>query len=98
VSAPDIRPGDFIRVFAGAGVRRCGFELQRTLRLEVIAVGEPPGRPDWRYVSGRICRADLTHGNQIQHTSLEITGPERSILDLTGQWQLLRRSPSSERS
>lgn len=91
MSAPDIKAGDFIRVFGGTGALRCGFELRRTLRLQVIAVGDPPGRPAWRYVSGRICRADLTHGNQIQHTSLEITGIERSILNLAGQWQLLRR-------
>lgn len=91
MGAPDIRPGDIIRVFAGTGARRGGVELQRTLRIQVIAVGDPPGRPDWRFVSGRICRADLTHGNQVQHTCVEVTGLGRSIFDLTGQWQLLRR-------
>lgn len=91
MSAPDIRPGDFIRVYADTGARRGGYDLRRTLRLEVIAVGDPPGRPEWRFVSGRICRADLTHGNQIQHTCVEVTGGERSILDLAGQWQLLHR-------
>lgn len=89
--APDIRPGDFIKVYAGTGVRRGSHELNRTLRLEVLAIADPPGRLDWRFVSGRICRKDLGYGGQIQHICLEITGGERSILALNGQWQLLKR-------
>ena len=92
MTAPDIRPGDFIKVYGGTGVLRGAHELQRTMVLQVIAVGDPPGRPGGRYVSGRICRRDLSLGQQPQHTALEVTSTERSILNLTGQWQLLRRS------
>jgi hypothetical protein len=91
VTAPDIRLGDFIRVYANTGARRRGRDLHRTMVLEVIALGDPPGRPDWRFVGGRICRTDMSHAQQLQHTCLELSGRERSILNLAGQWQLLRR-------
>lgn len=96
MSVPDIRPQDYIRVYAGTGVRRGDGELRRNLVLEVIAIGDPPGRDEWRYVSGRICRDDLRPASRLQHTAVAISGPERSILNLAGQWQLLRRSGNEE--
>jgi hypothetical protein len=89
--APDIRPGDFVRVYAGSGALRGDWYLLRSMVLEVLSVADPPGRPDWRYLSGRICRRDLSPAAQLQHTVLEVQGPERSILHLAGQWQLLHR-------
>ncbi len=94
MTAPDIRAGDFVRVFADSGALRRGTALRHSLILEVLAVADPPGRPDWRYVSGRICRRDLTHAERIQHTAVEVTGRERGLFDLAGQWQLLRRPDS----
>lgn len=91
MSAPDIRVGDFIRAYAGSGARLGDHELRRTLVLQVIAIGDPPGQPGTIYVSGRIARADLRLPQQVQHTALYLSGTERSILNLAGQWQLLSR-------
>jgi hypothetical protein len=94
VSAPDIRVGDFVRAYAGSGARLGDHALQRNLVIQVLAIGDPPGQPDTVYVSGRIARADLQLPQQVQHTAVYLTGAERSILNLTGQWQLLRRELS----
>lgn len=91
MSAPDIRVGDFVRVYADSGARLGDHALARNLIIEVIAVGDPPGQPNVIYISGRIARADLQLPSRIQHTALYLSGPERSILHLGGQWQLLKR-------
>lgn len=94
MSAPDIRIGDFVRVYAGSGARLGDHALRRNLCIEIIAIGDPPGQPDTIYVSGRIVRADLQLPGRIQHTALYLMGAERSILNLAGQWQLLHRKGS----
>jgi hypothetical protein len=97
MSAPDIRPGDYVRVFANSGaLTGRQYPLRRTVVLEVIAVGDPPGLPGWRYLSGRICRSDLTPAAQLQHLIVSVTGTDRSILNLSGMWRLLQRPDRQE--
>lgn len=90
-AAPDIRPGDTILVYGHAGAHHLHGQLRHDKIVQVVSVSTWPGQPEWLHVGGRICRKDLTVRAGAPHTQLDVTGAERSIINLAGMWRLLHR-------
>lgn len=93
---PDIRRGDIIRAFGKCGAQRGGQELLRTMIIGVLAISEPVRSPEWMFVSGQLLRRDFTPPLQLHYVGIYVSGTERSVLNLSGMWQLLRRPGRSE--